>query len=108
LRALDTETYLILPGLGAPKLVVGQVADVKIERLITPLQVRDLIREASTKGEVLGFANAPFDLIVACAMFPELIPLCFDLLERGLIKDTHIRQALLDLGRGTFKVDTHG
>lgn len=102
--AMDCETYLFLPGLPAPKIVCGQFADKGSTRLGPPEDVRDMIRDVAHPGsrEPLGFANAPYDLGVCAAMFPETIRAIFMLLERGQIKDTHVRQALLDLGRGTL------
>lgn len=103
--ALDTETYLFFPGLAAPKMVCGQLADKKSVRLLTPIEVKTVLE---TTTETLGFANAPYDLCVACAMFPELIERIFQLLEDGKIIDTHTRQPLLDLGRGSLLVAANG
>ncbi len=104
----DSETYLTIPGLVAPKLVVGQVADARGERLLTPTECRAFFLDAWEKETKIALANAPFDLIVACAMYPELIKIVFGMLERGQIIDVLVRQALLDLGRGSFLVAANG
>jgi hypothetical protein len=108
MKALDSETYIVIPGRAAPRLVVGQVADKTSERLLHPKEFRQALIDAHAFGEILAFFNAPFDLGVACAMFPELVPIVFEMLERGQILDAARRQALLDLGRGTLLEDAQG
>jgi DNA polymerase-1 len=108
MKALDTETYLLRPGRVAPKMVVGQVANDVSTRLLYPGEVRDFLLRTDRNCEEVAFAFAPFDLAVSCAMFPELIDTCWSLLRKGLVRDTHIRQALLDLGRGTFLIGADG
>lgn len=108
MRSLDLETYLFCPGLAAPKMVCGQVGDDEGEQLLTPPETLALLRKIDQDCEELGFANAPFDLSVACALDPALIPVVFSLLEKGLVRDTHTRQPLLDIGRGSLLVGGDG
>lgn len=104
MKSLDTETYIFLPGLPAPKLVVGQVADERpgSERLLTPPETLAFIRHLEATAEEVAVANGPYDFGVACAEDPSMIDVVFWLYERGLVRDTHVRQPLLDLGRGTL------
>lgn len=102
MKSCDYETYLIVPGLVAPKPVVLAVSDGPHDRLLTPREARDWFEEQITRGEVLAGANFSFDLGVLCTAYSEMIPLVFQALERGLIRCTHLRQPLLDIARGTL------
>lgn len=95
---LDTETYLIQPGLQAPPLVVmSMVGDVKLgaalllreEALVT---VRNLLRNPEMH---LVLQNAAFDMGVFAQEDASLLPLIFDAYEAGRIHCTRIREMLL-------------
>lgn len=49
---------------------------------------------------VLLFHNAPFDLAVLCARNPALLPHVFEAVSSGRIRDTRVRQELLDIHAG--------
>lgn len=51
------------------------------------------------------FANAPFDLGVWGRKFPRLIPLIFDALDNDRIFDVLTREALIDIGRGSYRIE---
>src|SRR5579859_3650243 len=102
MKSLDYETYLIQPGLVTPRPVVMSVHDGKQARLLTPKEAGDFIYSLYGSGEKVATANGCFDLGVACAFDPSLVPLVFEMIERGQILDTHLRQALIDIGRGTL------
>lgn len=81
------------------------VADASSERLLTPQEAREWWRVLK---EVVATANGPFDLGVACADDPSLIPVVFRLLQENLVEDALINQPLLDIGRGTLLMGPNG
>jgi DNA polymerase I len=108
MRAFDYETYLLRNGLVAPKPVVMSVTEGGGEQLLTPEQGHQWLIERCKDGESLATANGCFDLAVAANRDPDLLPLVFGMLARGQIKDTHLRQPLLDIGRGTLLIGGDG
>lgn len=95
---LDTETYLIQPGLQAPPLVVmSMVGDptmgasllLRDEALVT---VRNLLRNPSAH---LILQNAAFDMAVFASEQDDLLPLIFAAYDAGRIHCTRIREMLL-------------
>lgn len=95
---LDTETYLIQPGLQAPPLVVmSMVGDptmgasllLRDEALVT---VRNLLRNP---GAHLILQNAAFDMAVFASEQDDLLPLIFAAYDAGRIHCTRIREMLL-------------
>lgn len=95
---LDTETYLIQPGLQAPPLVVmSMVGDptmgasllLRDEALVT---VRNLLRNP---GAHLVLQNAAFDMAVFASEQDDLLPLIFAAYDAGRIHCTRIREMLL-------------
>ncbi len=101
LVAFDTETHLIAPGLLTPKLVCVSVAfdnEVQLyDRFTGTNVVEDLLQKPDV---VLVGHNVAYDLGVLCARRPELLPLVFDAMDAGRIRDTKIRQELLDIASG--------
>lgn len=97
----DTETFPISDGCLAPKLVCGTVA--------TELKV-DLLDDRETVfwfARVIKFAhlvgiNIAYDLGVVCTERPDLIFSVFEALEQGRIHDCALREALIDIARGTL------
>jgi DNA polymerase family A len=105
---LDTETFLITPRCLAPRLVCVTWADVgtlaAADRGIFRHDDPDLIewlRAALARGVVLH--NAPYDMAVLIAAFPELLPDVFDALDAGRVEDTMTREKLLDIAQGEFR-----
>ncbi len=49
----------------------------------------------------LIFHNAPYDLAVFANQFPSLLPLIFNALDKGCIRDTLIRERLYRISQGT-------
>lgn len=101
---LDTETFLITRRCLAPTLVCvthaipGQVPG------IFRHDDRGLVawlRAALAHGVVLH--NAPYDMAVIVAVFPELLPDVFDAVDAGRVKDTQNREKLLDIAHGEFR-----
>lgn len=95
---LDTETYLIQPGLQAPPLVVmsmvgdpemGAALLLRDEALTT---IRNLLLNQDAH---LVFQNAAFDMAVFAAEDETLLPLIQQAYEAGRIHCTRIREMLL-------------
>ncbi len=110
--ALDTETFLIYPGNLAPDLVCVSWAgyDSLNDEQGSGLYKHDdeyAKRFVSLEFEHRHtvFANAPFDLAVFMAKWPELIPVIFKALDEGRVHDVQTREKLLDLARGTFRFE---
>jgi DNA polymerase-1 len=113
--AIDTETWLIEPGLLAPRLVVMSTyslfptrsGDPRVsDSLIPAHQVGKWIEAIlSGRNAVLIGHNIAYDLAVIAAMFPDTIPLIFQAYESRRIKDTGIRERLLYLAQGRLSFD---
>jgi hypothetical protein len=104
LVAFDTETHLIAPGLLTPKLVCVSVrhdyddtATLLFDRYTGTDMVERFLKDVDV---VLVGHNVAYDLGVLCARRPELLPLVFDAMDAGRIRDTKIRQELLDIASG--------
>ncbi len=113
LASLDTETHNIIPGLLAPPLVCVSFAH-RTEAgtfqtgLLNAQQGADLAASLlADENTVLVFHNAAFDLAVICAARPELIKVVFAALKAGRIRDTKIRQELLDIYEGRKQKNGH-
>lgn len=105
--AFDCETHLIAPGMLFPKLVCVSVhhGDGTRELFSADMGVswfRHTIYDPDTL--IIGH-NIAFDLGVLCAEDPDLIPAVFAALDAGRIRDTMLRQQLLDIAEGVFKID---
>jgi hypothetical protein len=101
LVAFDTETHLIAPGLLTPKLVCVSVAFNNTIQLHDRFNGTDYVESLLKDDEaVLVGHNVAYDLGVLCARRPELLPLVFDAMDAGRIRDTKIRQELLDIASG--------
>jgi DNA polymerase-1 len=108
LRAFDTETWLIQPGILAPRLVCASVARPRqnTERLLDAKRARTWFRKALLNPQIhLIGANIAYDLGVMCADDQTLVPHVFEALEQGRLHDVSIRESLLDIGRGLLGYD---
>ncbi len=101
---VDFESFLIRPGLLAPRAVCASFAKpnqpawlLRADRACSALEH---ILGPDGGGEVLIGHNIPYDLAVAAAYRPALLPLIFKAYEDGRIRDTKLRQQLLDLAAG--------
>lgn len=105
--AIDTETFLIRPGLRAPRLVCGSWA----ERWNSELKVHVTTRNTMLcyvhsllKSDVIIVGhNIVYDFAVMASEDPILLPLIFQAYEQGRIRCTQIRQKLLDIAKGEHK-----
>lgn len=101
LVAFDTETHLIQPGLLTPKLVCVSVAFNEVVTVLDRFSGTDFIEKCLGDADhYLVGHNVAYDLGVLCARRPELLPLVFDAMDAGRIRDTKIRQELLDIASG--------
>lgn len=97
----DTETWLIEPGNLTPPLVCVSYA----RKLGEPkLALRDqgalVVEAALDAGELLVGHNIAFDFGVCCAFRPHLVPKVFKAYREGRVRDTQIRQQLIDIAAG--------
>lgn len=102
--AFDVETFRVQPGLLAPPLVVGAFARRFEGGVAATLQLRDNalahLRAALLDGATIIGHRIAYDLAVCAAEDPTLLPLIFDAYARGLVRDTAIRQELIDIAEG--------
>lgn len=108
---MDKETHLIRPGLLAPPPVCLTWATSSGERGIVHAKdeaFRERI-EWYLRASVITTANGPFDLAVAGAHFPDLIPAIFKAYDESRIWDVQLSQKMLDnaIGRLGGYVDAN-
>ena len=104
--AFDTETHLIQPGCLAPRLVCLSTYDGETEDLMLREDAVVWARHAlSDSGLILVGHNVSFDLAVLAAEDGSLLPLIFNAIEQGRIKDTQVREKLLFLAQGRLTYD---
>lgn len=129
----DTETHLITPGNKTPRMVClslaggpdtleaardlwsglhgGPLADLRIlsgggwELVVTRELAFDAFCWAAQLADVLVAHNAPYDWAVMANEFPALVPAMFAAFESGLARDTQIREMLIAIATGNFKMD---
>lgn len=103
---VDFETYLIRPGLLAPPPVVASFIrpEDAAPYLLPPDEACDLIELAIRHEEILVGQNVAFDFAVCVAHRPSLLKPVFDHYKKGLVRDTKIRQQLLDIASGELKL----
>lgn len=99
--AIDTETWLLEPGLMAPPLVCVTTAEQgQTSQLIhrrDPNCLLVLRAYLEDPNIVIVGQNFAYDAAVIIQAFPELTKLVFDKYEAGLICDTQIREQLMDI-----------
>lgn len=104
LLSWDCETFLIQPGMLAPKLVCVSYYDGKEKGL---LDARDGIAfvERHLRSDDTTFIghHVVYDFGVLCAERPDFIPLVFRAYEEGRVRDTRLRQQLIDIADGNLE-----
>lgn len=105
--AVDTETFLIQPGLQAPKLVCVSVCEAnQAPDLYDHIDGLEVFRRLLSDDNVLlVFANAPFDLAVFIAEDPSLFRLVIRAFLMERIADTFIWQRLFQVKYGWTEFD---
>lgn len=108
--SFDVETFLVQPGLLTPALVCGSTATIEpgSERFLTKQETREFFRWLLESEQKFCGANIVYDLGVMCADDPRHLPLVFKALEEDRIFDTHVLEALHDIGRGRLFVGDDG
>lgn len=106
LLSIDTETHAIVPGRLAPKLVClsYQIHDGDLGLLLAD-EAADFFEACLDRGDLLVGHNGPYDWAVLCAYRESLIPKVFKHYEKGLFRDTQIREQLLDIARGRKSIN---
>lgn len=112
--SFDLETHLIQPGLLAPPLVCGSVAAADGNKIEGALLDRDSVWHAfltlvENKATTLIGANIAFDLLVMAVEGAkrgvDLMPMIFDLYDRGAVFDVQIAEALHAVALGMLGKD---
>jgi hypothetical protein len=107
LHGLDTETFKIEPGIGAPPLVCVSTADTAAgsERVYVGAEARAraaaLIRDAAEGAITLGGHAIDFDLVVLAADDPRLLDTIFRAVERGAVVCSLVLEKLHRIATGT-------
>ncbi len=101
--AIDTETCLIQPAQMAPELVCVTEQRGGTEPAIYARSDSRGVLAAVISKDICVAHNAAFDLAVACAAFPEMLPDVFRAYEECRVADTLLRQQLLDIAAGHFQ-----
>jgi hypothetical protein len=100
----DSETHLIKAGMLAPRMVCLSYEEPSASGVVLRPQGLVWLRSRLVDPNLLLVAhNAPYDLAVACAEEPELLPLVFDAYDAGRICCTVVRQQLFDVALGMRK-----
>ena len=106
IHAFDVESHLIDDGMPLPKGVCLSYAS---EDGTCGVMLMDealaWVREKLEAGDTLVAHNARFDLGVCAADDPSLLKIIFDAYTEGRIRDTGIRQKILDNARGALKYE---
>lgn len=106
---LDKETHLIEPGLLAPPPVClqwqehafgTQLGDAQLQHIA---HCREMFEEWLDSDARLVGHNLAYDMGVAAAKWPDLLPKIFAKYDRDQITDTLLREQLLMIARGTFR-----
>lgn len=101
---IDFETYLITPGCNTPRPICFAILE-NTPALYTRHEhaakiVADLKRALADENCFLIGHNIIFDFAVACAEWPELIPLVFAALAAGRVWDNMIVELLYNMAHG--------
>lgn len=122
LLSIDTETYLIEPGLLAPPLVCLSFTSVEDDGTLNPPGLFDRqagmdfverllvksVEEHGDKAPQLIVHNAAFDMAVLVAERPHLLPLVVRAYDEGRVRCTKVRDAMLLNARGELKDEDSG
>lgn len=101
--ALDTETFLIAPGLLAPPLVCVSLSDGADADLYTSNSASEMLTAIGAMQEKIVGHNIAYDMAVLAEQYPELRPQIWSLYEQDRITDTGIRQRLIDIAHGDLR-----
>jgi hypothetical protein len=114
LASADSETHRFRNGLRAPPVVCSSssvfLVDGKIKGVleIGPAAFVARLRWLAARGYYIAFANAAYDLCVAAAYDPSILPLIFELLAQGRIVDVLITESLHAIYGGHLGLTPNG
>lgn len=101
LIGFDTETYLVQPGLAAPRMVCGQFCSEDGE---ADAFLRDdaltLLHHFLDNGYTLVGQNISYDVAVTCVADPTLIPKWIKAYDEDRVDDTMVREKMIALAKG--------
>lgn len=103
----DYETHLIKPGMPAPRLVCGSIANPEPDgegKLYGREEALDRV-EKLLKNETSGGHHIFYDLAVHAAERPRILPLIYYALDEGRLHCTKIRQMMIDNTIGQLKFE---
>lgn len=111
--AFDTETELFGPGNMAPRVVCFSFAWHAGERVETLLlnhdegaeELRELLGRALDGELAIAGHNLPYDVAVAAAHRPDLLPLFFDAYEAGAVHCTQAAEWINDAALGLLRME---
>lgn len=102
--AADTETDLFGPGCKAPPLSCVSVTYEGGSHLLHWTEAQLFFDEVLYDPRyILVGHNISYDLAVIAAKFPHYLPAIFKLFEDGRVRDTLLRQKLIDIAMGIFR-----
>jgi hypothetical protein len=102
----DTETHMITPGNLLPPLVCVSTCEIGPDGQPTPAELYDakdginIIRRALVSSKIFVGHNIAWDFAVLCRADPDLYPLVFAAYDADRIRDTKIREELMDIAKG--------
>lgn len=105
--AFDCETALISPETITPALACVSYFDGENSGILHWTESLEWLERSlrlATKDCPLVGHNIVFDLAVVSNEFPQLLPLVFDALDRDAIRDTLIREKLINIAKGDAKM----
>lgn len=98
---LDFETYPIKPGLQAPRVVCGQIADGTRRCILAREAALDALESALLDPGVLIVAHSTsYEFLVSVATRPRLLPLWLDAYEANRVTCTEVRERLIRIAEG--------
>lgn len=100
--SLDTETEPFGPGRQAPPLVVVAASDGETARLWHHTEAEPALRQLLSVPMPIVGHNIAYDFAVIAAEYPGLLTDVFAAYDVGRVRDTGIRQKLLDLAAGSL------
>jgi hypothetical protein len=103
--AIDFETHRFSKGILAPPPVCMSLAGPKGATVMLASTAKQVLETFLRGGELLAGANIAYDLVVAAAQWPDLLPLIFQKLERGEVFDVLLAQKLDAIAKGCFFKD---
>lgn len=111
LLAYDSETALILDGIGSPDLVCGSTAYYQDDwsigsKFLSREEAIEAVRSALRSDRVFTGANLAFDFSVIANECPDLIPFLFLAYDEARVFDVLLTQALDAVRHGHLDMDT--